>query len=58
LLELLLRPDELRLEPLLDLLLLEWLPRAPILLLELPLPVFLVGMVFSICFPLRDQTAE
>jgi hypothetical protein len=56
LLELLLRPDELRLEPLLDLLLLERVPLAPILLLELPLPVFLVGMVFSIHFPLRDQT--
>jgi hypothetical protein len=47
----LLRLDELRPDPLLDLLLLERVPLAPILLLELPLPVFFVGILFSIQSP-------
>lgn len=50
------RPDELRLDPLLDLLLLERLPLAPILLLELLLPVFLVAIFLSVQFPLSNQT--
>jgi len=50
----LLRLDELRLEPLLDLLPLERLPLAPILLLELLLPVFFVTIFLSIHSPFRN----